>query len=556
MRIRLTDFTGLRPMLAPEQLPENGALIAENCKLASGAIVPVKATAAVNAVIKSGTRSLYRHKGEWLSWDYDTDVAKCPVARDAFGRIYFTTPLGSPQGGKAQMLNYYTDIIGTRNEAFLGGMLDVTGAPYGSYHLGMPAPATAPTLGTPVGGDATQPEAVAYVYTYVSMFGEESPPSPATLIQSRNIGATVQVSWTAPGSDYVDRSPVLYANIYRTNTGSDSTEYQFVSQRAVGDGTWSDTVPNSSLVEVLASLDWDPPVTGIMGLCNLPNGSIAGFKDNTLYFSEPNRPHAYPLAYIISFAYDIVAIANAGMSLLIVTTGPSFVVTGNTPGAMTYEQMEMSFSCISKRSIVDIGTEVIYASPLGLVSFSAGGSTVLTNEHLRKEDWTAFIPSTITAFQYSGSYIAFYDNGSTVKGGVMFSSEGNMTTLSSAFEAEAGWYDQADGELYLVIGGIVYQYDVGPTTLTYTWKSKVFFLPAYINFGAAQVIADAYPVTFRLHDYSSGSDVVKFTKTVADSKPFRLPAGFRMQKLAAEVLGDKRITSVSLAQSIAEMGRS
>jgi hypothetical protein len=546
----LRGFKGIYPRVAPEELPDGGSLIAENCKVASGAIVPVKASTAANAVIKTGTKTLYRHKGDWLSWAYDTDIARCTVARDAFGRIYFTTPIGSAQGGKVQMLNYYADTVGTKNTAFLGSQ-----APTGSYHLGMPAPTVAPVLGTPTGGDSTNQETAAWVYTYVSLFGEESAPSPATIITSRPSGSAVQVTWAAPGSDYTGRSPVAYVNIYRTNTGTRTTEYQFAAQKTVGDLTWTDSLLNAELVEVLATTDWLPPVTGLMGLCELPNGSLAGFRDNAVYFSVPYQPHAFPLKYMVSVPWEIVTISAAGMSVLVVTTGPAYVITGNTPGSMTPEKMEMSFSCISKRSVVDIGTAIVYASPVGLVAFSPAGSQVISGNHYSKEEWDKLYPSTLTAFQFAGAYLAFYDNGSGVKGGIVLAGDGSLTTLDSSFEADAGWYDQEDGELYLVINDAVVQFDVGPGSLTATRRSKVYTLPGLANYGAAKVIADSYPVTFKLYDYSTGSAVLKDTRTVTGNSPFTLSDGYLYNKFAVEVVSTGRVTAVMLAKTVAGLGK-
>lgn len=548
MIVSLSAFKGIFPRIAPELLPDGAALTAQNCKLTSGALVPLWATVAINAVIKSGTKSLWRFgigDSDWLSWTHDTDIVRCPVPADAFSRIYFTTPPGGPEGGKPQLLNYYTDTVGTKNTSFLG-----SAAPTGSYHLGMPAPTNAPVLGLPTGGDATNPQSVAYAYTYVSRFGEESPPSPPSSIAARNVGASIPVTWSAPGGNYAGRSPVDSVNIYRTNTGSNSTEYLFVAQRPVGDTTWTDTVANAELQEILATTEWEPPPTGLAGLVNLPNGSLAGFEKNNCWFSEPYQPHAWPVAYRLSFPEIIVGLATLGMSVLVLTVGNAYLVSGNTPGSMGYEKLESSFSCVAKRSIVDVGDAVIYASPVGLIGVTPSGAEILSREQLRKEEWDAFQPSTISAWQFANTYVA-----SRTGGGLAFATDGNMTTLDPALAASAGWYDAADGELYLVISDQVVQYDVGPSTLTATYRSRPFVLPSPTNLAVAQVRADGYPVTFRIYDYSSGTPVLKDSRNVANGEPFRLAGGYRSTAVAVEIVTAKRVTRVHLAHTFAELGQ-
>ncbi|MFP3490442.1 hypothetical protein R0K20_22855, partial [Staphylococcus sp. SIMBA_130] len=82
----------------------------------------------------------------------------------------------------------------------------------------------------------------------------------------------------------------------------------------------------------------DGPNAAMQGLTTLPGGILVGFFDNTLAFSEPYLPHAWPISYQLSFPDPIVAIASISNGLVVTTTGQPWLVTGSSPEAMA--QME------------------------------------------------------------------------------------------------------------------------------------------------------------------------------------------------------------------------
>jgi hypothetical protein len=72
-----------------------------------------------------------------------------------------------------------------------------------------------------------------------------------------------------------------------------------------------------------------------------------------------------------------------------------------------------------------------------------------------------------------------------------------------------------------------------------------------MNFGAAEVTADAYPVTFRL--FADG--VLKHTQSVTGRNPFRLPSGFLAQDWQIEIEGASAVQGVAIGTSIAELAQ-
>ena len=112
----------------------------------------------------------------------------------------------------------------------------------------------------------------------------------------------------------------------------------------------------------------------------------------------------------------------------------------------------------------------------------------------------------------------------------------------------AGYYDAKSDILYLAQGQNIVRYDQG-SSLTYLWRSKVFPMVYQQNLSFGQVLADGYPVTFRL--YAGGA--LRHTQTVQDNQPFRLPSGYRTRFHEFEVEGTATIIEVLLASSSAEL---
>lgn len=176
------DFGGIIPRVDAKMLPVNAAQIARNVKLWKGVLAALKAPKLIQALTKAGTiQAIYRlpYSGTnyWLHWASDVDAVRGPVAGDTTKRLYYTGD-GEPRVTHAEMASQKTDTIDGSNN-YPGGFGEsvATDYPRAFYVLGVHRPVTAPVLGTPSGGSGTA-ESRAYVYTFVSKWGEESAPSP------------------------------------------------------------------------------------------------------------------------------------------------------------------------------------------------------------------------------------------------------------------------------------------------------------------------------------------------------------------------------------------
>lgn len=530
------NFSGIIPKLAPHLLPQNGAQTANNVKLYSNSLRPWKVPLDVTATLKTGTiQSIFLYEKQyWLNWTTDVDVVRSPIGGDLYKRIYWTGDV-EPR----------MSVLGVANQT----------APYptGYYKLGIPAPLHAPTVvRNGATGHAEDKKTRAYCYTYVSNYGEEGPPSPVSSLvdwypQAGTPPTDNTISVTgmdgAPTGNYY----ITAINIYRTNTGSTSTDYQFVQSIPVAQGATgiTDSVSDAALGLVLPSATWDPPPSDLTGLIALPCGALAGFHSNEVCFSEVYLPHAWPVDYRIAVDWPVVAIGVYGTSVLVMTEGFPFLIIGSVPGQMTRQKLEVGHACVSKRGVVDMGYGIIYPSPDGLVLAGTTTLDLVTKSLMTHDDWQKFNPSSIQACYYNGCYIGFYDTG-TVCGGFIFDpASGAFTTLDTY--ATAAFRDVLTDNMYFVTrsGGVnsLKQWDAGASNMSYTWKSKPFYNPFPMNLGVAQILADDYS-DLNLEVLADG--VSKYSGAVLNDDAFHLPAGFRAHKYEFQLTGTAAVNKVYL----------
>jgi len=522
----LGPFAGLMPAVDPKLLNPQHAQVANNCDFATGALAPAKGLSSSVTTLQSGTKTLYwfnraanSGNGYWLQWSTDVNVVRGQIADDSNLRTYFTGD-GAPK-------------MTTSTLATSGG------GPYpaASRTLGLPAPnaptATGPSGEVPEGG---QKIATSYVVTYVSDLGEEGPTSEPSAIVDRWDGGTVALTniSVASGSFVVTAK-----RIYRIELNG---VYQFVAEISAATTSYNDTVTSEYLGEAVPSADWVAPNANMIGLTALPNGVLMGWWGNTVAFSEPFQPHAWPLRYRLALDYDVVAAAVSAYGVVVATKGTPYLISGSSPDSMGQQKMELAAACASKRSMVDMGDFVVYASADGLVGAGGQDARVITAGHITPEQWRAkYAPSTIHGVRWGDRYLGFYSGGS-----FSFSVREGFRDFSQT--ADCTFLDEQTGDIYLKTGTTLKKWWQG-SDLTYTYRSKIFPNPATRPILAARVDADAYPVTLKL--YADGN-LVK-TATVANGMAFRLPLVARYRNFEIELTGTNKISRVQVSHAMNEV---
>ena len=556
-------FSGIVPGVSARLLGEQFGQVAQNIDFESGRLNPVKDDSDTHTLSNSTRRSIFFYRDtNWLQWDEDdVHVLEGPIPADTNDRLYWVGQ-DYPRMGTAT-----TIISGTVY-------------PQASYRLGVPAPDNAPGTSKSGTADETQtPDDVSYVYTFVTAFGEEGPPSPASTAFERTNDETVTL--TLPSSDHPSGNYNFGSGakkrIYRSNTGSTNTQFQFLAEIPFTTTSYSDTTESFALGEVLPSETWigppdddtslypDGPLDGLIALAN---GVFAGFTGKRLCLSEPFLPHAWPVDYRITLEEDIVAIGAVTNGVICLTDGAPYFATGVDPSAMSSVRLDIAQACVNKRSVVDMGEYLLYAGPDGLVAVAAGMGEVVSNGLISVKQWNDdFNPTTYRAFRHENTYVAFWSGGGFVydpRGG-----EAAFSTLSYTGDIRGGFMNPKDGELYIIVGNKIKKYRGGTSNKTLKWKSKQFVTPRPVSMSWVSVHAQDYPVTVRV--WADGTQIAvyslsysndEYTQTVtvptgASAGTLREPI-MRLPAVVAqvwevEVEGSVQIDEVCLAQSMDEI---
>lgn len=455
------------------------------------------------------------------------------------------------------------------------------GKPITHWAIGVSGSPVAPTCTLRTADDSAEVEKETrfYVWTHVTAWGEESAPSPVSdqvdVLPWQTV--TVSTDTTAPAG----YGNIAYKRIYRTDRlgtyrlvtnelAADATSLDVTNDLPLATATFDDDSTDEQLAEEIPTTDWGPPPDDMHGMVALPSGVIVGLSKNEVIISEPGVPYAYPVKYRLTMDYQGVAAGVTPNGVVIGTQGTPYLLTGSDPASMALYRIEVQQACVSARSMVDMGDYVLYASPDGLVAVSGTDARVATAEVITRDQWQAYVPSSIHGYLYERRYVGFYDTGA-VQGGFIFDpADASLVFFSIA--PTAGYTDPVTGNLYLQIGSDIQQWDAG-AGLTYTWKSRRELLDTAICPAAARVDAAAYPVTFRLYAKNAikpgegdrtksgsgwmtalGNDgSVTHTQTVADGRAFRLPAGYLSFEFEIELSGTADVRHAVVATSIKEL---
>lgn len=403
-------------------------------------------------------------------------------------------------------------------------------------------------------------ETRSYIYTHVTEFGvvaEESAPSPASIVTCNYTGDKIILSgFSSPTAGNYNYK---YRRIYRSVTGANSTNYQLVAEIPIATSSYTDTLDGTALGATLTSLYFTPPPETLQGLVALPNGMLAGFTGNEIWFCEPYLPHAWPSIYTLTTDYPIVGLGVFGNSLFVGTTKHPYLVTGSNPSSMYQEKMPMLQPCVSKKSIASDQFGVLYASPNGLVGVGPGLQDVISTPLYTRDEWQAINPSTMIGKIYNNMYFGFYNVGGVYNSIVLI--RGDIPPLSTlTATAKGAFVDQVTGKLYVLSNtdNKVYAIDSSTTSNTlYDWKSKRFSLPKPLNFSSLQVHAnyDYMQSTsgsyINVKVYADGTKV--FDSNITSPTPVRMASGFKAYDWEVELSGNVPLRRFAMATTTTEL---
>lgn len=587
--VKLPTFAGMVPSIDPHLLGDQHAAQAVNTWLYSGALAGMASMAELHTMANPTALKAFRipyNEGDptylynsfWVEFENpETDFISAPIAADQHDRYYWASSSSIPRYNTKQRI--------------------LNGEP--SFILGIPQPD--PISVTVSGGASETVVSRAYVATLVSQYGEEGPASNPFVINGK-VDATykVTVAGVNPSDLGVDRN-LKSIRIYRTIVAaSGATTYYMVAElnAQTTPQEFSDTQTDAAIASkpLLESTAWVPP-PHLHGLAVMPNGIVAGFKDNELYFSEAYRPHAWPAAYALMLEFEIVGLAVVNQTLVVCTKGNPYTASGVNPMNITTSMLGAFEPCLSRGSILPTEDGVFYTSPNGLIMVNAGYAQNITKQYISRDKWNEIVNfGKVNAGRLGSAYYAFgagtpkafqedaFQNDMIQMEVIRGSAEGFMidptnanvgyVNLRDEDEINSVYNDSLSGEILIVKEGKVFWVDQRPgfKMVPYKWKSKVFQPPESKNFAAFKVYFyepegfDLQPPPVHDIDQKFDPETQKaIIRIYADKRLIltrelrksgelhRMPSGFKADFWQVEIEAVVRVKSFQMATSVKEL---
>lgn len=478
MIIKFNEFGGISPRYNSRQLPMPYAVTADNCKMDRGQLRGFAGATTVfgATTLIASLKSIFIYKPvstEYLlQWPNLTSVVANANPSDVYKRLYWTEQNSVPQ-------------MGAQNDIISG----VGAYPYNSYDLGVPSPlglvtpsrvitVDSPSVEDIDGGIAT-PFIRSYTYTYVTDYGEESPPfvpagDAAFLTVTLYEGDEVSLSGmsTVPAGNHpFNPASGAKKRVYQTDINGN---FRLVAEIALATTTWQGNHMDydSSVALNLQILIGAEPLSSMQGLVLSRAGFMVGFDGNTLLASSPSLYHNWPLTNREAVPYKILGLVPMSQGILVITEGAVYVAMGNDPSNISIVDLDTSLGCVSAESIVDMGGYAVYASQNGLVAASSGSATIVTSDVILAADWTNYLPETMKGYRHQHRLILNSDSHKFI-----VNPKGTSDRLvSSTLPVDAGLVYYSNGYLlYTPDGTTLSQFDSDvDNPIPYKWVSAAY----------------------------------------------------------------------------------
>jgi len=607
MKISTSQFKGMAPKLDPNILPKEYAQTSLNVFYGSGTLIPIK-DALSEVVLDSNIlyKTIYKFDTssstyDWLTWEIDVNLAKDPIYSDTYNRTCITGLSDAPR-----VFDYNT--LASRTT------VDTTN----SYLLGLPIPSK-PVMALS-GSNTGTSETRAYVIAYSRKWGDGKIDDGPWSNPAETSGGIAYLD-VYPGdsvivSDIPDTTSgygITEINVYRTVTGSSTSQYQLVisfniaaaKAGSVAHVTWNsgtskftftDDVDVVDLGEVGNNQMWTGPPAAMNKIITLNNGILAGVADNFIYFCEPYQCHAWPDKYRVAMDRTVVGLGAFGNTIVVCTTAEPYLITLSDPAVAVAYPVKENAPCVSGNGIVSYRDSVVYPSYSGMYRIDSAGIVNMTQAIMDADDVANLNISTMKSAGLDTTYYGVYlDTNGQRKIFVMDMAHPEYGINICDADCTAIVSDPVQSVVYVVRkysfnNQAIAKYNKSNVSLRLTWKSKRFSSQDdTINFSCARVRFKNSGASPEVYSYTDAelleavdercyneypingvpglgtalnTDVVfkyfvdgvlTFQKTLYTSAPFRLPAGITGHYFEIEISSCCDVYEMDVATSMKEL---
>lgn len=428
MTVKVDKFGGIAPRQHPTQLADGMAVVAHNCRLETGKLVPLRQPRLVgdasyllegglDDIAKARSMHVWRKADADGSFDFllfrgTTWAAPGNIAADDLTRLVVSGATGVSFTDAGNKLWNNTPVVYIRDN----GAKVVY--PICKNPMGYPE----------VSRDSSVPlddnrRYTRFFFTWVDKYDMESPCS----APSRNSGGVDADFEYMDGDTVVVAKPndvpelAVKIRIYKVVTGTEEGRVQFVHEVLVSDlsslTNISFKVKDEDAGEVMPEME--SPPCDLSCIRDVPGAFYCGFSPSapkTVCFSDIDLLYSWPIAYRYDVADNIVALAVTSNTVFALTDGWPYVLSGTAPESMTVAKIAGPAACVSPRGVCVYNNAVYFVSNSGLMTIynSADAGTVcrnLTDKIFTKDQWLALNPLSCVMGQHDGALFLYFTLG-------------------------------------------------------------------------------------------------------------------------------------------------
>lgn len=444
---QLGPFPGISPRFNRSRGGDNFADTAHDADLSSGTLKPWYENLQV-AVTE--THNGYYCGCEWV------DLPECHTADEHIGRC------------KEIVISGDTNTIG----ACGADRCDIR----------VPCPPNAPDVLAPTTPPDRDTHQTQYAYTNKTASGYETGLSYPSIAVTQGPGVAPVISgFVQPSTSQC----VTHHCIYRLMTGyrngaeeqrEELTGWVQVASVPVGTTTFTDTITDLDANHAITHLTRDEAPVGLHHVRVFGNGDrLIGHTADTIRQSMPGEPHWWPIQFETSLQQEITGLAvHRNFAAAFTPEGLYIVLPGN---AAELQCAEPRFCDDAPRPLIfhddrrwtTTKTSILYVSDKGVIELSGDGSwRNLTENWFDVEDWRQMAPETMR-IGYDGTRLFFTSD--TDSHLLTLAGENSQLTTLSDFPER--YVESPTGELLMLQGGFVEQFNSGDSRRTAKWSKMV-----------------------------------------------------------------------------------
>ena len=433
--VKIDKFGGIVPRVAPSLLPDGMATVAHNCRLKSGKLVPLREPSFVDAAEHTvyhenglariaDAKSVYCWKHTLADGTVRTDFLAFPgrvyfahgnIADDLYDRIFVTGETG---------VSFVTSNGEIKENCPVAYLFDRATNTIDRHCL-CKEPLDSPRCSYV--GDLDESD-ISYAYFFLSWYDKYGYESEAS-DPSRNMNSDETAYLDEPlkynQNGVVKFQPVHVpveaygVRVYKTNTGDATDNVQLIREYTRGElsaleSEFSVRVDDTQAAEAMPEIE--APPFDLLDMSFVPGNFYAGRSramPHTVLFSDIDNPTNWSMAFRYDIRDNIVKLAVTSNSVVALTDGTPFILSGTAPESMTVSSLAAPAACVSEKSVVVLNNAVYFASNQGLcvIYGSSSAGTVcqcLTEQYFTKEQWQSLNPKSCIMGAFDNALHMFF----------------------------------------------------------------------------------------------------------------------------------------------------